>query len=96
MGDDFEKDIIRYVKLTVRETRDMEPLTKPAVAGIQLIQVDGTHAEFSDAYSNFWSSMVCVKCIAKRRKRKIFPFPFSRCPFVKSDSLLKCRTRKQK
>eukprot|EP01059_Diplonema_ambulator_P003663 TRINITY_DN13377_c0_g1_i4.p1 TRINITY_DN13377_c0_g1~~TRINITY_DN13377_c0_g1_i4.p1 ORF type:complete len:567 (+),score=223.47 TRINITY_DN13377_c0_g1_i4:40-1740(+) len=51
-------DIVQYIKLTVRETRDNNALTKPAVSGIQLIQVDGTDAQFRDAWCNTWSSSI--------------------------------------
>eukprot|EP01063_Lacrimia_lanifica_P017618 TRINITY_DN24664_c0_g1_i1.p1 TRINITY_DN24664_c0_g1~~TRINITY_DN24664_c0_g1_i1.p1 ORF type:complete len:590 (+),score=233.25 TRINITY_DN24664_c0_g1_i1:54-1772(+) len=56
VGDDDVADVYHYIKLTIRETRDDHPKTKPAVSGLQLVNIDGSLAEFSDAWCNTWSS----------------------------------------
>eukprot|EP01060_Flectonema_neradi_P019201 TRINITY_DN2621_c1_g1_i2.p1 TRINITY_DN2621_c1_g1~~TRINITY_DN2621_c1_g1_i2.p1 ORF type:complete len:563 (+),score=112.21 TRINITY_DN2621_c1_g1_i2:50-1738(+) len=58
VGEDKDYDNIEFVKLTIRDTRDGFPTTKPAVSGIQLIQIDGEVSQFETAWCNTWSSSI--------------------------------------
>ncbi|KAJ9467865.1 hypothetical protein DIPPA_20250 [Diplonema papillatum] len=56
LGSDPDADLVHYVRLIVRETKDQTQM--PAVSGLQLVRLDGTLAEFKDAWCNTWSSSI--------------------------------------